>query len=73
MRTKVWVILAGLLLLAPVCGYAGEADALYAKGIQAARSGRIDFAFMYYNQLDREYPRSPLPRAGSSGQGRIFL
>ncbi len=58
MRTKVWVILAGLLLLAPVCGYAGEADALYVKAIQTARSGRIDFAFMYYNQLDREYPRS---------------
>ena len=58
MRTKVWVILAGLLLLAPVCGSAGEEDALYAKAIQAARSGRIDFAFMYYNQLDRDYPRS---------------
>ena len=57
-RSKVWIILASWLLLVCVPGSAGEEDALYAKAIQAARSGRTDFAFMYYNQLDRDYPRS---------------
>ena len=58
MRVRVWIILTGWLLFASTTGYAGEEDVLYAKAIQAARSGRIDFAFMYYNQLDREYSRS---------------
>lgn len=58
MRLKAWIMLAGWLLLAPLPGYAGAEDALYAKAVQAARAGRVDFAFMYYNQIDRDYPRS---------------
>ncbi|MBI5150028.1 MAG: tetratricopeptide repeat protein [Candidatus Omnitrophica bacterium] len=42
----------------PVAGHAGTEDQLYRKAMAAAKAGQLDFAFMYYNQLDREYPRS---------------
>ncbi len=72
MRTGTWVILAGWLLLIPALGHAGEADALYARAIQAARSGRMDFAFMYYNQLDRDYPRSRYREQVLFAKGEYF-
>ena len=72
MRSMGWIILAGWLLLVPASGYAGEADALYARAIQAARAGRIDFAFMYYNQLDRDYPRSRYREQVLFAKGEYF-
>jgi outer membrane protein assembly factor BamD (BamD/ComL family) len=72
MRSKAWIILAGWLLLVCAPGSAGEEDALYAKAIQAARSGRIDFAFMYYNQLDRDYPRSRYREQVLLARGEYF-
>ena len=72
MRMRVWIILTGWLLLVSTTGYAGEEDALYAKAIQAARSGRIDFAFIYYNQLDREYPRSRYREQVLLAKGEYF-
>ncbi|MBI5416304.1 MAG: tetratricopeptide repeat protein [Candidatus Omnitrophica bacterium] len=42
----------------PAAGHAGVEDQLYKKAQAAAKAGQTDFAFMYYNQLDREYPRS---------------
>lgn len=72
MRIRVWIILTGWLLLASTTGYAGEQDALYARAIQAARSGRIDFAFMYYNQLDRDYPRSRYREQVLLAKGEYF-
>lgn len=71
MRSKVWMVLAGILFI-PALGHAGEADVLYAKAIQAARSGRIDFAFMYYNQLDRDYPRSRYREQVLLARGEYF-
>lgn len=72
MRVRVWIILTGWLLFASSAGYAGEEDVLYAKAIQAARSGRIDFAFMYYNQLDREYSRSRYREQVLLAKGEYF-
>lgn len=72
MRMRIWIILAGWLLCVPACGYAGEEDALYAKAIQSARSGRVDFAFMYYNQLDRDFPRSRHREQVLFAQGEYF-
>lgn len=72
MRMRVWIILTGWLLLVPASGYAGEADALYAKALQAARAGRVDFAFMYYNQIDREYPRSRYREQVLFAKGEYF-
>lgn len=72
MRMKVWIILTGWLLLVPALGYAGEADALYAKALQAARAGRVDFAFMYYNQIDREYPYSRYREQVLFAKGEYF-
>ena len=72
MRAKVGIILMGLLLLAPAYGYAGAEDVLYAKAIAAARSGRVDFAFMYYNQLDRDYPRSRYREQVLLAKGEYF-
>lgn len=72
MRMRVWIILTGWLLLVPASGYAGEADALYAKALQAARAGRVDFAFMYYNQIDREYPRSRYREQVLLAKGEYF-
>src|SRR3989338_11521429 len=72
MRMRVWIILTGWLLLASSTGYAGEEDVLYAKAIQAARSGRSDFAFMYYDQLDRDYPRSRYREQVLIAKGEYF-
>lgn len=72
MRMRVWIILTGWLLLVSTTGYAGEEDVLYAKAIQAVRSGRTDFAFMYYNQLDREYPRSRYREQVLLSKGEYF-
>lgn len=72
MRLRVWIILTGWLLFVSSTGYAGEADGLYARAIQAARSGRSDFAFMYYNQLDREYPRSRYREQVLLAKGEYF-
>lgn len=71
MRSKVWMVLAGILFI-PALGHAGEADALYAKAIQAARSGREDFAFMYYNQIDRGYPKSRYREQVLLAKGEYF-
>ena len=72
MRMRVSIILTAWLLLVSATGYAGEEDALYAKAIQAARSGRSDFAFMYYNQLDRDYPRSRYREQVLLAKGEYF-
>ena len=72
MRLRVWIILTGWLLLVPASGYAGEADALYAKALQAARAGRVDFVFMYCNQIDREYPRSRYREQVLFAKGEYF-
>ena len=72
MRSKVWIILLGCLFFVPAPGYAGEADALYAKALQAARAGRVDFAFMYYNQIDREYPNSRYREQVLFAKGEYF-
>jgi outer membrane protein assembly factor BamD (BamD/ComL family) len=72
MRVRVWIILTGWLLLVSTTGYAGEEDVLYSRAIQAARSGRIDFAFMYYNQLDRDYPRSRYREQVLLARGEYF-
>ena len=72
MRLRVWIILTGWLLLVPASGYAGEADALYAKALQAARAGRVDFAFMYYNQIDSEYPHSRYREQVLFAKGEYF-
>lgn len=72
MCMRVWIILTGWLLLVSASGYAGEADALYAKALQAARTGRTDFAFMYYNQLDRDYPRSRYREQVILAKGEYF-
>jgi hypothetical protein len=45
-----------LCLTSSVCAE-GEAQ-LYRKAVQAAKAGRTDFAFMYYNDLGRDYPYS---------------
>ncbi len=58
MHLRMWISVLVLLFLIPTFGYAGEVDALYVKAFQAARGGRVDFAFMYYNELDRTYPYS---------------
>lgn len=72
MRLNAAIILAAGLLFAPVYGYAGEADALYAKAIRAAKAGQVDFAFMYYNQLDRDYPDSPYREQVLFAKGEYF-
>lgn len=72
MRLKAGIILTGWLLFFPSLGYAGEADALYAKALQAARAGRTDFAFMYYNQLDRDYPNSRYREQVLLAKGEYF-
>lgn len=37
---------------------AGEEVQLYRKAVKAARAGKTDFAFMYYNAILRNYPQS---------------
>ena len=49
---------SGVALLAPVCGSAGGRGRALRQGHPGGAFRRIDFAFMYYNQLDRDYPRS---------------
>ncbi len=71
MRLQAWTVLA-VFLFVPASGHAGEADALYARAIQAARSGQTDFAFMYYNQLDRDHPQSRYREQVLFAKGEYF-
>lgn len=72
MRLKAWMIAAGLFLWIPASGYAGEADALYVKALQAARGGRVDFAFMYYSELERKYPNSRYREEALFAKGEYY-
>lgn len=58
MDRKTLIILSYFIFLMPLGAYAGAEDQLYRKALAEAKAGRADFAFMYYNQLDREYPHS---------------
>ena len=58
MRPPIAVIFLSFLFMMPLSGHAGEEDQLYRKAVAAARAGNTDFAFMYYSELDRDYPHS---------------
>ena len=52
---------------------AGEDTNIRALAIQAAKSGRIDFAYMYYRAILNDYPNSPFAEEASFAHGEYFL
>ncbi len=56
-RKIITLCLGFILCFIPSVCAQGEAQ-LYHKAVQAAKAGRTDFAFMYYNDLGRDYPAS---------------
>jgi len=54
---RVWVMVF-LILLFCRAGYCQESQEIYHEGVQAARAGDLDYAFMYFQSLVKEYPES---------------
>ncbi len=46
---------------------------IYRKAVQAAKAGRTDFAFMYYNALSRDYPESRYRREFLFAKGEYLF
>lgn len=54
---KLLVILVLFFLFCPAV-YSQDSNEIYREGIEAARAGDLDYAFMYFQALVREYPES---------------
>jgi outer membrane protein assembly factor BamD (BamD/ComL family) len=55
MRT--WVMVFFILLFCRM-GYGQDSHEIYQEGVQAARAGDLDYAFMYFQSLVKESPES---------------
>ncbi len=58
MRSGLIIFFLTLHMLYQPTAHAGEETRLYAQAVKAAKSGRPDFAFMYYSAILRNYPQS---------------
>ena len=61
-----------IFLLAPMAK-AGEDARIYARAVQAARAGHIDFAFMQYRSILNESPESPYSEYALFASGEYYF
>jgi len=52
---------------------AGEDARIYSRALSAARAGQIDFAFMHYRALLKDYPDSKLKARALFAQGEYYF
>lgn len=57
-RKVLLLCLVSILCLTSLAEAESEAE-VYRKAVQAAKAGKVDFAFMYYNSLIEDHPQSP--------------
>ena len=55
-RCSIWIILISVWMGS--AGFAPGAIQAYSRAVEFAKAGQVDFAFMYFNELMRNYPES---------------
>ena len=69
---KIIILCLGFILCLTSLVCAESEAQLYRKAAQAAKAGRTDFAFMYYNDLGRDYPASKYREHVLFAQGEYY-
>ena len=73
MRVKSALILLGFLIIFCDIGHAAEGGKLYAKAYKSAKAGDIEFAFMQYRSLLRNYPNSRFKKEALFAKGEYYF
>lgn len=69
---KIIILCLGVVLCLTSLARAESEAQLYRKAVQAAKAGRTDFAFMYYNDMGRDYPASKYREHVLFAQGEYY-
>lgn len=72
-KLKIFIFLASLIFLFQHTGNSQEDRNLYYRGIQAARKGEIDSAFMAFYRLLNDFPDSKFHQQALFGAGEYYF
>jgi len=72
-KLRIFFFLVLFIFLIQYNGYSQEDKSLYLQATRAARSGKIDFAFMNFRKLLNEYPESKYRQQALFGTGEYYF